>query len=159
MHACVVRHTQAQYGPLGDGGGGGSSECSAASHLGRPRPVSPPGTHYLGPRTFWKSPTKVNLGDLGGAGSTGSRSPNTIGETEVAVGGRLGETGSDGTVGGSRGRIWVVGCVYVCVWSVCMCLECVGCADLLEHRGYVEERDSSPIWPPVSVRHFRSLVT
>ena len=67
---------------------------------------------------------------------------------------------------GSRGRSWVVGCVCVCVFGVCVCvfgvcvcLECVSCAYLLEHRGYVEEGDSSPIWPPVSVRHFGSLVT
>ena len=118
MHACVVGRTQAQYGPPGDGGGGGSSGCSAPSHLGRPRPVSAPGTHYLGPRTFWKSPTKVKLGGLGGAGSTASQSPKTIGETEVAVGGRLGETGSDGTVGKSGAELG--GRVCVCVWSVCV---------------------------------------
>ena len=125
MHACVVGRTQAQYGPPGDGGGGGSSGCSAPSHLGRPRPVSAPGTHYLGPRTFWKSPTKVKLGGLGGAGSTASQSPKTIGETEVAVGGRLGETGSDGTVGKSGAELG--GRVCVCVFGVCVCvcLECV----------------------------------
>ncbi|XP_045048946.1 large proline-rich protein BAG6 isoform X11 [Desmodus rotundus] len=83
-----MRRTQTQYGPPGDGSSGGSSGCSAPSHLGRPRPVSPSGTHCLGPRTFLSCPTKVKLGNLGGAGSSASRSPNTVGGTEVAVGGR-----------------------------------------------------------------------
>lgn len=64
VYACVERRTQAQYGPPGDGGRG-SSGCSAPSHPGRPRPVSPQGTHCWGPRTSSSCPTKVNLGDLG----------------------------------------------------------------------------------------------
>lgn len=124
-------------GPAGDGGGGGGSlGCSASSHLGRPRSVSPPETYCLGPRTFSSCPTKVKLGDLGGAGSTASRSPNTIGETEVAVGGRLGETGSDGTVGKSGAEPRSGG---VCV---CVSLVCVGCAALLEQRGEALEGGS-----------------
>lgn len=43
----------------------------------------------LGLRTFLSCPTKVRLGNLGVAGSSASRSPNTVGETEVAVGGKL----------------------------------------------------------------------
>lgn len=104
-----MRRTQTQYGPPGDGGG--SSGCSAPSHLGRPRPVSPSGTHCLGPWTFLSCPSKVKLGDLRGAGSSASRSPNIIGETEVAVVGRLEVTGSDGTVGksgvGPRGGVCI----------------------------------------------------
>ena len=42
----------------------------------------------------------------------------------MAVGGRLGETGSDGTVGKSGaelgGRVCV--CVCVCVFGVCVCV-------------------------------------
>lgn len=115
----TATHASAVRSP-GDGGGD-SWGCSAASHLGRPPPVSPPGTHCLGPRTFSSCPTKVNLGDLGGAGSTASSAPDTIGETEVAFGGSLGETGSDGTVGQpgaeSQGS-GVCMCVYVC-WAAC----------------------------------------
>jgi hypothetical protein len=114
VYACVLRYTQAQYGPPGDGSGGGSSGCSAPSHLGRPRSVLPPGTPCLGPRTFSSCPTKVNLKDLGEAGSTASRTPNTNGETEVAFGGRL-ETGSDGAVGKSGAEPQGGGvCLCVC---------------------------------------------
>lgn len=121
MYACVVRRAQAQDGPPGDGGGG-SSGCSAPSHPGRPRPVWPQGTHCLGPRTSSSFPTKVKLRDLGGAGSTALRSPNTIGETEVTIGGKLGETGSDGTVGKSGAEPGVV--VWVAVGFVRVCGVC-----------------------------------
>lgn len=121
MYACVMRRTQTQYGPPGDGSSGGSSGCSAPSHLGRPRPVSPSGTHCLGPRTFLSCPTKVKLGNLGGAGSSASRSPNTVGGTEVAVGGRLEVTGSDGTVGKSWVEPQGGG---VCIWCVLIATLC-----------------------------------
>lgn len=67
----------------------------------------------------------------------------------MAIGGKLGETGSDGTVGNSGAEpgvvvLVVVGCVclYVCVCVSGVCLVCVGCAALLEHRGKAEEGGS-----------------
>ncbi|KAF7472989.1 Hypothetical predicted protein [Marmota monax] len=96
----------------------------------RPAPAHlHPGSSLPGAADYLIVPHKSKLWGPGGAESTASRAPNTIGETEVAFGSRLGETGSDGT-GGSRGRSHrVVGCVCICVWPR------VGCAALLEHRG------------------------
>lgn len=151
-----TRFTQAQCGPPGDGGGG-SSGWSAPSHLGRPRPVSPPRNSLLGAVDFLIVPHESKSGETGGAGSTASRSPNTIGETEVALGARLGETGSDGTVGKSGAEPQGGG--------LCMCLYVFGrvlvkscCWNTDERRRRKEGAVSEPIQPPVSVGGLGSVV-
>lgn len=130
VYACVLPCTQAQYGPSGDGGGG-SSGCSAPSHLGRPCP-SRPRNSLFGAADFLVVPHESKAWGPGGAGSSASRFPNTIGETEVALRGRLEETGSDGTVGKSGAEPQGGG---VCVFGV-------GCDALLENRGKTEEGGS-----------------
>lgn len=96
--------------------------CSALSHLGRPRPLSPLGTHCLGPRTFLLCPTKVKLGTW--------REPEVPCDLQIlsrkrkwssVAGWRPEVTVPWGSRGRSRG-------VVVCVLGV------FGCDALLEHR-------------------------
>lgn len=103
-------------------------------------------------------PHESKSGETGGAGSTASRSPNTIGETEVALGARLGETGSDGTVGKS-GAEPQGGGLCMCV---CMCLAACWLSRVAgiptKGGGGRKGAVSEPVRPPVSVRGLGSVL-
>lgn len=88
VYACVMRRTQTQYGPLGDGGGG-SSGCSAPSHLGRAPARLALRNSLFGAVDFLVVPHESEAWGPEGSRKFRLAISKYYRGTEVAVGGRL----------------------------------------------------------------------
>ena len=90
----------------------------------RPAPARlAPRNSLFGAADFLVVPHKSKAWGPGGSRKYRLAIPQILSETEVAVGGRLGEAGSDGTVGKSGAELRGCGvCVGVGVFGVCGCV-------------------------------------